>query len=316
MTAPAAPFHADLAEGPAGGRAVWLRAADGVRLRAVIWPRGPKGVALIFPGRTEAAEKYGRAAADLARRGYGAVAIDWRGQGLSDRLLPQPMKGHVRRFADYQLDVGALLGLITDEGIEGPCHLLAHSMGAAIGLRALMSGLPVRSAAMSGPMWGITFHPAMRPVVWALMSGAMTLRTGALYAPGAGPVDPLAFPPFEANLLTPDPEMYDWMHAMVRAEPQLGLGGPTLNWAREAFLECFRLRGRPSPDVPTLTLMGEHEALVDPAAIRWRMARWPGGRLEVIPGARHEVLMDRPEVRERCYDAIAAHFDATGEKAG
>ena len=313
MTGAAAPYFTDLAEGPAGGRAVWLRAADGVRLRVILWPEGPKGTVLVFPGRTEPAEKYGRAAADLARRGYGAVAIDWRGQGLSDRLLPSPLKGHVGRFSDYQLDVGALLALLQAEGRTGPRHLLAHSMGGAIGLRALISGLAVHSAAMTGPMWGIITHKALRPAVWALMSGAMTLAAGSRYAPGPGPASYLDFAPFEGNVLTADREMYGWMQAMQRARPELALGGPTMNWAREAFLECYRLRGLPSPDLPVLTFLGTGETVVDPAAIRWRMARWPRGRLEIVNGARHEVLMDSPAIRARCFDLIAAHFDAAGD---
>ena len=50
----AAPFYADVADGPPGGRAVWLHAADGVRLRAGLWPlQGARGTVLLLPGRTE-----------------------------------------------------------------------------------------------------------------------------------------------------------------------------------------------------------------------------------------------------------------------
>ena len=60
-----APFHADLADGPPGGRAVWLRTADEVRIRAGLWRGGDKGTVFLLPGRTEYIEKYGRAAGDL-----------------------------------------------------------------------------------------------------------------------------------------------------------------------------------------------------------------------------------------------------------
>jgi lysophospholipase len=42
------------------------------------------------------------------------------------------------------------------------------------------------------------------------------------------------------------------------------------------------------------------------------MARWPGGRLVNLPGARHEVLMETPERRQMIFDAIAAHFITHG----
>ena len=65
-----APLYTDIADGPSGGQAFWLTAEDGVRLRAAIWPGGSKGTVFLLPGRTEYIEKYGRAAGDLAARGF------------------------------------------------------------------------------------------------------------------------------------------------------------------------------------------------------------------------------------------------------
>jgi lysophospholipase len=59
-----------------------------------------------------------------------------------------------------------------------------------------------------------------------------------------------------------------------------------------------------------VTFLGSDEAVVDAGAIRQRMARWPGGRLEMVAGAQHEVLMETPTIRARAFDQIAAHFDA------
>ena len=95
-TFPDAPFFRDIADGPGTGRAIWVHAEDGVRLRLGYWPlEGAKGTVLIMPGRTEYVEKYGRVARELAARGYAAVALDWRGQGLADRLGRVPSVGHV-----------------------------------------------------------------------------------------------------------------------------------------------------------------------------------------------------------------------------
>ena len=106
-----APFHADLADGPPGGRAVWLRTADEVRIRAGLWRGGDKGTVFLLPGRTEYIEKYGRAAGDLVARGWSVLTVDWRGQGLADRALADPMAGHVHDFAQYQRDLDAVLAL-------------------------------------------------------------------------------------------------------------------------------------------------------------------------------------------------------------
>ena len=80
-----APLFAEIADGPDGGEAWWLTADDGVRIRVGAWAKdAPKGTVLLFPGRTEYIEKYGRTAAHLARRGY---ATRWLpGQGLPQGL--------------------------------------------------------------------------------------------------------------------------------------------------------------------------------------------------------------------------------------
>ena len=104
-----APFHADLAEGPAGARAHWVHTSDGLRIRLGHFPaEEPRGTVLLFPGRTEYIEKYGRTASDLAAGGYDTLCIDWRGQGLADRLLEDVRTGHVHVFEDYQRDVAAI----------------------------------------------------------------------------------------------------------------------------------------------------------------------------------------------------------------
>ena len=133
-----APFHAEIADSAPGAEAYWLAASDGVRLRAVVWAGGSRGTAVVFPGRTEFAEKYGRVAAQLVARGLAVAMIDWRGQGLSDRPPGNAMRGHVEDFRDYQRDVAALLGLVERLEMPGPRYLFAHSMGGCIGLRTLL----------------------------------------------------------------------------------------------------------------------------------------------------------------------------------
>ena len=49
-------------------------------------------------GRGEFIEKYFEVIADLRRRGFAVATMDWRGQGGSQRMLPNPRKGHVRYF--------------------------------------------------------------------------------------------------------------------------------------------------------------------------------------------------------------------------
>jgi lysophospholipase len=311
----AAPFFETVSEGPGDGAAFWLVAEDGVRLRIAVWGRkATGGTVLLFPGRTEYVEKYGRAAADFLDRGLATVAIDWRGQGLADRLHDDPALGHIDRFDAYQRDVSAVMRAVGLLGLPRPFHLLAHSMGGAIGLRALHEGLDVAAAAFSAPMWGIRFPPLLGPAAWAITAASRPLGFGLRATPGTGGNSYVLSRSFEENDLTSDAEMFGYMRRQLSEQPELGLSGPTLIWLHEALREIRALGRRPAPPVPALTFLGTDERIVSPDAIQARMQSWHGGELRVIEGARHEVMMERPEIRRLVFDSAADHFSRHGSR--
>lgn len=303
MNLRSAPFHTDIHPGPEGGAAHWVDTSDGKRLRIGHWPcAGARGTVLLFPGRTEYIEKYGRSAAELAARGLATIAIDWRGQGLSDRMLPDPRVGHVDVFADYQKDVAALLRVARELALPKPFFLLAHSMGGAIGLRALMEGLPVRSAVFTGPMWGIRIAPHLRHLAGVMSQVMPRVGRGSSLPPGTKLESYVLSEPFEGNMLTTDARMYAMMRDQVAAHPEFALGGPSFVWLREALAETRHLAGRPTPSVPCITWLGSNERIVEIKPIHARMKNWKNGRLEIVQGGEHEVLMEGEEITRRIFD--------------
>lgn len=306
----AAPLSA-LADGPPGGVACWLTTRDGIRIRVAVWAAdAPRGTVLLFPGRTEYIEKYGRAARDLQQRGYACVVIDWRGQGLADRLQPNPALGHVADFLDYQQDVAAVLAHVAANQLPQPMYLLAHSMGGCIALRSLADGLSVRAACFTAPMWGIRLSPPLRPAAWALSGASRHFGFSDRIVPGQSETTYVLRDGFDGNDLTTDAGMFAYMEAQVRAHPELALGGPSLQWLNAALRETRALSRLPAPQVPCLTYLGTDEAIVDTGRIHARMDTWKTGRLEMIPGSRHEVLMEVEATRRLAFDGMAAHFDA------
>lgn len=309
----AAPLDTLLAEGPAGGAADWLNTSDDRRLRAAFWPGGSRGTVLIFPGRTEFVEKYGRIAAALAGAGFSSAAIDWRGQGLADRLADDPALGHVDDFAEYGRDAAAFAAwLASVAAAPRPWFLLAHSMGGAIGLRALHQGLDVAAACFTGPMWGIRLPLALRPLAHLLARLSRPLGFARRYTPGSGPRNYVFEAGFSGNLLTSDRESFDWMAEQMRAHPEMTIGGPSFGWLDAALREIAALRRLPPPPCPVQVWLGQDEAIVDAAAVTRLVARWPGARLETMPGARHEVLMEGPARRAEVVATAARLFAAAG----
>ena len=307
-----APLFTDVHPGPAGGAAHWVQTTDGKRIRVGHWqPEVARGTVLLFPGRTEYIEKYGEVAGELAARGLATIAVDWRGQGLSDRLTENRLVGHVDLFQDYQKDVGAMVRAAKELGLPRPFFLLAHSMGGAIGLRAVIEGLSVRAAAFSGPMWGIQMAPHLRRLAWALTRVMPRLGRGVSLPPGTK-LDPYPVTePFENNMLTTDPDMYAMMRDQVTAHPELGLGGPSYLWLGEALAETTHLAGRAAPNLPCVTFVGSNERIVDMIRIEDRMRSWSGGRLEVIPAGEHEVLLEQEHLRRPIFDAVGKLFLGT-----
>jgi lysophospholipase len=281
----------------------WITAADGKRLRAGHWPKGQKGTILLFTGRTEFLEKYTDAAQTFAALGWGMASLDWRGQGLSARLLEDPQIGHVGDFSEYQRDVDAFVDYCTRCDLPKPWVMFAHSMGGAIGLRALHNGFRPAAAVFSAPMWDIQLRPVLRILAKLAYFIAKPIGLAARYAPTQGPHEPMVF---EGNPLTHDPARLDWMKEQAKADPLLTLGGPSISWVYHALAECQALAALPAPKgVPTLGFVGTDERVVSRERIAEIMATWPDGQFLEIEGAAHEVLMETDPLRDQALRAIA-----------
>ena len=305
-----APLYTDIADGPSGGQAFWLTAADGVRLRAAIWPGGSKGTVFLLPGRTEYIEKYGRAASDLAARGFSTLSLDWRGQGLAARALGDKMSGHVDSFSEYQKDLDAVLKLAHEQVLPRPFFILAHSMGGCITLRALMRDLPFHAAVFTAPMWGINMAAWIRPVAIAITATAGWLGQKGRYAPGTSAKTYVLEAPFQGNVLTTDADMYAYMRLQAGQHPDLTLGGPSMGWLNAALAECHALSLLPSPAIPAICALGTAEKVVDTAPIHVRMRQWRNGCIDLYPNAEHEIMMENAAMRQRLFDSVATHFCA------
>lgn len=310
MSLTPATFYNDLADGPQGGQAWWATTEDGVRIRIGGWHADDaKGTVLLFNGRSEYIEKYGRNAADFLSHGYNLLSLDWRGQGLADRQTKDPNAGHVCDFEDYQKDVRALMANAKEAGFDGPYFLIGHSMGGGIGYHALADGLPVKAAAFSGPMWGLTVPLVFRPFARLIARTAVAFGRGHDYILTGKPESYLIYQDFDGNELTNDPDMYAYLRKQVENVPGFALGGPTMKWLAKAFEEMEFIQTSEPPKVPVKAYVGTEEEIVHPDKIKDRIARWPGAEVVEYEGGRHEMLMDTPELRGRMTDDILQFFE-------
>ena len=295
---------------PEGAVSGTLKTRDGVTLRFARWhpPPGRKGTVCLFQGRAEFIEKYFETVRDLRARGFAVATLDWRGQGMSERALRNPKKGYVRSFSQYHIDLETFINEVVLPDCPPPVFALAHSMGASILLRAAFAGHRwFDRMVLLAPMIAL---PGMRRSVGTRML-VRTLRLmglGGMYVPG-GDASVVMQRPFIGNLLTSDPVRYARNVAVLETEPALAVGWPTVAWTDCAFRVMGELTERGFAGKvrqPILIIAAGADAIVSTPAIDVFSVRLRAGSHLIVPGARHELLMEQDRFRGQ----VLAAFDA------
>ena len=251
---------------------------------------------LLFHGYTEFIEKYYEVIGHLRSRGYSVVTFDWRGQGLSTRLLPNRCKGHVEDYADFLSD--ALL--VHEECIvdlPGPHLLLGHSMGGHLGLRFLQD-YPDRfeKAVLSAPMMGWDQFPL--GVARAIAEANVALGQDTSYTWLRGDPDPHN----RVNDVTNDQERFKRTMAFWDKVPDLKLGGPTWRWLQQATSSIARIMDRDRlirVKTPVLVASAEHDKII--SSSKHLNLPFLNTTFTILPiaNAMHEILQETDEVQAR-----------------
>ena len=293
------------------GHAEWYLGVGGIKLRAALFPaKSPIGSVVLSPGRTEHIEKYVEVINELVTQGYTVLCHDWRGQGLSARLIADRLQGHADGFADFVADYSKMLNVF-EHRLPKPWICLAHSMGGCLTLMAIARGEGRFSAAiLSAPMLAINAARPLRGFAEPLSWLAAHLGWRAIYALGNA-YDPTAVT-FEDDKLTHDRARHDRTRAQIVATPDLQLGGVTWGWVSSATRAIGWLSRSPlvaKVEIPVTVLAAGDDLLVDNVGVRAVTARLPRGRYVEVPGAYHEILMETDDVRAvfwKEFDALAA----------
>ncbi|NPA25260.1 MAG: alpha/beta fold hydrolase [Deltaproteobacteria bacterium] len=274
-----------------------------------------RATVVIVNGRNETFVKYRETIAFLAAAGFSVWAYDHRGQGFSGRLLADPEKGHVESYDDYVADLDHLLTRIVKADPAG-CLLLAHSMGGTIALLHQLRhpGL-VAGLALSSPMLGFPTDPWPACLVPPMLTLLDLLGFGRSYIIGGGPFRPEPYA--SDNVLTSDREHYEANQRLMRDHPRIRLGAPTNNWVRQSLAAIAEIRaGAGRIGIPLLLLQAGNDRVVDNRAQKDFCRRCPGCRLVPMAGSQHEILMEKPAIRETARRMIVEFFNRVISGAG
>jgi len=274
---------AALAGCSAGGPAAFPDAASGAgparaeavaELRAAVWPAEgrERAVILALHGFGDAGDlTYGAAARYWARRGITTVAPDLRGFGANPSRKRWP--GAERLVADAQ----AMSATLRARNPGVPIIVVGHSMGGGIALAAAAEGLDADALVLAAPAitGGEAINPAMRGIAWTMAATLPDRRWTGGDVVEIWPTDNL--------------------DALRRAagDPRV-IGDPS---SRELYglirVMDLAAAGAPRVSLPTLTLIGAQDQLLDPVAIRAVHESAPGAAaFRLYPEGWHWLFRD------------------------
>lgn len=325
------PFLADPRfQEPAGWRWHMFTTADGRKLRyGSVHPKDSiaDAVVVCLPGLRDFAEQYFETAHDALKKNMAFWVIDWHGQGESDRALSNRHKrhsgGYERDIADlYQLVDGYILpSAVHPEVGRLPLVMLAHSMGAHIGLRFIhdcntsSKGKQAFSAAfLCAPMFGVNALDFLS-LRCAWLAALLLCILPRAYVPkyGGNWTPEYRNKTQNAGKFTHDPVRGKLQEVWYGEKPNLQVGGPTNRWLLETIKSCLKLNHKKylkGIELPIHIAMAGNDRIINNQLIERAANILPSATLDNFPGAEHELLMESDEYRQPLLD----HFFSFIEK--
>jgi lysophospholipase len=259
---------------------------------------------VISNGRTESFIKYKELIYDLWKQpDFSIYILDHRGQGLSGRMLPNPQMGYVRDFGDYVADLKTFVDTVVKPAGHQSLALLAHSMGGAIAslyLEEFPNDFAV--SVLSAPM----HEPEMTRLIPAVLACDLLDVKAFIgheehWPKGRGPYK--EDERFEDQHLTHSAVRYAKKRQEFAINLDAKLGDATIGWALAACDASERARRTAGQiRVPVLILQAGEDIAVKPEGQRefcstMNRARPDSCRIEIFPGAYHELLHERDDYR-------------------
>jgi len=271
----------------------------------------------IVPGKGEASFKFAEFLYDLKSdeifRNYNIFIIDHRGQGLSGRLLPNAQKVYVKRFHDYALD---LKQFIQFSSLEYGCaekNIIAHSMGALVVLDYLQSLSPlvpnsIHKVVLMAPMIKIK-SDLPETLLKIIVGGSDFINLGKDYAKGEKPYQE----DFNESKLK-------GTHSEVRARslmsiynyfPEVKKGGVTWHWLNEAIQRADLVKNSYNRiKIENILVfspkLDQHVSVLE---IGKACASLKKCQLKEVPHARHDLILERDDIRTGVMQEIKDYFE-------
>jgi lysophospholipase len=280
------------------GRFGEFAGVGGVKIRYLCFEKkNTSGALVVLPGKSETYLKYAEFFYDLQELPLSLYSMDHRGMGFSERMLPDRLKMHVEHFHYYIQDVRTFLDNVVKTGANKHLFVLGHSTGSLIAALYLESHPEEFQA-------GVLCSPLFELNVGHLPGLAQRSLARLLDRPGRHEQYSLGQKnikrlPFEKNTISHSYARWSlWEQEIIPNTEAIQFGGVTNRWIRESLAAGHRaVRDAEQIKVPVLILQAEQDSFTKAGAQDRFCRRTPLCRKVLMRGAKHEILIEREDIR-------------------
>jgi alpha-beta hydrolase superfamily lysophospholipase len=259
--------------------------AAGFDIVAQVWtPPQPVATLFLVHGFYDHMGLYRHALQWALSQGFAVISCDLPGHGLSSGE-----RASIADFRDYQTVLDALFAEAAGLQLPKPWHLLGQSTGGAI----IVDHLLHRGAQSPAQGQVMLMAPLVRPWAWGWSKLSYRLLNpfvnGIARRFSENTNDPAFMPFLVADPLQPRRLPTAWVGALVQ-------------WVR-------RIERAPGSMREVLIVQGENDTTVD-----WRYnlsvlrTKFASVQVLQVPGARHHLVNELPEIRGRCFGFFQQHL--------
>ena len=296
---------------PKGGKAFFFITSDEIKIRVAIWNLNSKrGTIVLQSGRTEFIEKYYEVVQEFLDKGFCVAMFDWRGQGMSEKMLDNKNKAFIQDFSLHDSDLEKIMKDIIEPLFPRPYIGVGHSMGGCLMLSAMYKHPDFfDKAILSAPMLGFKNEILLMPVIAILSLFSKNDSYLLVSKPNMGKETP-----FEDNDVTTDKFRYERTQRLVRKSPNLRLWGVTISWAKAVKNRLKSMRAKNWAEkikTKVLIINNLNDQVVDPDKINIMSKRLSESSIIEFNSTKHEIFMEKDIYRRELWKGIDNYLNIT-----
>ena len=270
-----------------------------------IEPAGAKAALVVMGGHHDSFYGYSELYYDIRELGFAIYALDPRGQGSSDRLLPNPEKSHVVKWEFYVEDLKNFHDTVVAMRTYEKVFVIAHSLGGGIAA-AYLAQYPedFDAAILSAPL----VQHKIDDISLAFVGLLELIGLGEQFVPGG---KGFVVEEFGSASDTHSSSRHALKFQYYVDHPEIQIGHPTVHWIMEtnrmaAWIQNNAKRIR----TPLLVFRASDDAYVNGRGLDRFCAAVAGCREVLFEGSWHEMLIEEDAVRDRAIREIKAFLSS------